>query len=144
VTVAAVVVLLAGLLAWLGQTLAAVAPAKAAALGLTEAPGAVDPVFLADMRAEAVWDTLSLWTLPTAAVLLLLGEPAWAGFGLVGGGSYVYFAGRGIAQRLVMRRRAVRIGTPGVVGTALTALAFWGLAGAATIAMAALELAGRG
>ena len=141
--VAAVVVLLLGLLAWLGQTLVATAPSWAAALGLAESPAEVDPVFLADLQAEAVWDTLSLWTLPTAAALLLLGEPAWAGFGLVGGGTYIYFAGRGIAQRLVMQRRNMRIGSPSVVRTALVFLGLWGLAGAATIAAAVIELTGR-
>ena len=137
----AIVIIALGLLAWLGQALAWAAPATATRLGLAEAEGSVDPAFWADGRGEALWDTATLWTLPLAGALLLVGEPAWAWLGLVAGGMYVYFGGRGILTRLELRRRGLRIGEPGGVRTALVALGVWATAGAVTIVAASVELA---
>jgi len=78
--------------------------------------------------------------LPLAGILLVLDNAAWAYFGLVGGGIYVYFAGRGIAARLAMQRRGIRIGKPETLKTAYTALVLWGLVAAITIIMAVAEL----
>ena len=46
-----------------------------------------------------------MWTLPLAGLLLIVGHEAWAWLGLVGGGMYVYFGGRGILTRLELQRR---------------------------------------
>lgn len=75
----------------------------AARLGLLEPESDVDPTFYADVRGEAIWDTMILWTLPVSGVLLILNISLWACFGLVGGGMYLYFAGRGILTRLAMQ-----------------------------------------
>ncbi len=132
----AVLVLLLSLLAWMGQLMSALAPGIAAKLGLTEPEEEVDPVFFADVRAECIWDSLSLWTLPLAAALLILGEPNWPLFGLVGGGMYVYFAGRCLAQRAAMQRRGIRIGKPPSVKAAYVLMTLWGAAGLVSILLA--------
>ena len=137
----AIVIIGLGLLAWLGQALAWRAPATASRLGLAEAEGSVEAAFWADGRGEAAWDTATLWTLVLAGVLLLIGEPAWAWLGLVAGGMYVYFGGRGILTRLELQRRGLRIGGPAGVRTAMIALALWAAAGAITIVAAVVELA---
>ena len=118
---------------------AIVNPAK---LGLTEPESDVDPTYYSDARGEAIWDTMITWVLPAAGILILLNNPLWAYFGLVGGGIYLYFAGRGIAQRLEMQRRGIRIGKPKSVGAAFVFLFLWGLIGLITIiiAVAALPL----
>lgn len=121
---------------YIGQLISAIWPATAVKLGLTEAEADVDPTFYADMRGEAIWDTAILWTLPLAGVLLLLNNPLWVYFGLVGGGMYLYFAGRGIVVRRMMQRRAIRIGNPGTLKVAYTFLTLWGLAAVITIVMA--------
>jgi len=121
---------------YFGQVISAIWPETAVKLGLTEAEADVDPTFYADMRGEAIWDTAILWTLPLAGVLLLLNNPLWVYFGLVGGGMYLYFAGRGIIVRRVMQRRGIRIGTPGTLKVAYTFLTLWGLAALITIIMA--------
>ena len=74
--------------------------------------GICHPAFYADVRGEAFWDMAILWTLPVAGILLLVNSPLWAYFELVGGGMYLYLPGRGIATRLVMQRRGIRIGKP--------------------------------
>lgn len=128
------------LLAWLGQTIVLLFPATATRSGLCEAEDQVDPAFWADVRGEALWDAFTLWTLVVAAVLLIMDLGAWAYFGLAGGGMYVYFAGRGIATRVVMRKRGLRIGSASGVKTAFVFLALWLLTGVATIGAAANEL----
>jgi len=121
------------LLCWGGQAIVCFAPATGVKLGLTEAEAEVEPAFWADLRGEALWDFLTLWTSVVAGALLILDESAWSYFGLVGGGMYVYFAGRGIATRLAMRRRGLRIGTPRDVNIGLVFLTIWGVMGLATI-----------
>ena len=91
------------------------------------------------MRTFAVrpiWDSAILWILPAAGVLLLLDNPVWVYFGLVGGGMYLYFAGRGIVVRRLMQRRSIRIGMPDSLKVIYILLALWGLAAAITIVMA--------
>jgi len=125
---------------WLGQTISALSPKFAVKLGLTERESEVDSTFYADVRGEAIWDSLILWTLPIAGILMILNNGMWAYFGLVGGGSYLYFAGRGIATRLVMQRRGIRIGAPGTLKLFYTFLAFWFLIALVTIIMAISDL----
>ncbi len=136
-----VVVAVLALLAWGGQTVVAVAPRRGAAWGLAEAEAEVEPAFWADVRGEARWDAASLWTMVVAGVLLTAGRGAWAYFGLVGGGMFLYFAGRGIVTRAELQRRGLRIGAPGTVRVAYAMLAVWGVMAAITIVAAVGELA---
>ena len=129
-----------GVIAWGGQTVSWIAPSTAIRLGLSEAEHDVEPVFWADGRGEAAWDSLTLWTLPVAGVLLLLDSESWAYLGLVGGGMYLYFAGRGIWTRALMLKRGLRIGVPTQVPVALAFLAVWGVAALITIVAAVVAL----
>ncbi len=99
------------------------------------------PTYWADIRAEAPWDFLTLWTLVVAGVLLIADNKAWAYFGLVGGGTYVYFAGRGILTRAAMQRSGLRIGSQQNLRLGYTMLAVWGLMGLITIIAAIATLA---
>ena len=129
-----------GLLCWGGQLISWLAPDTAVRLSLTEAEADVEPAVWADLRGEALWDALSLWSLVVAGILLVFESPAWAYFGLAGGGAYVYFAGRGIATRRSMQHSGFRIGAAPNVRVGYTFLAIWGVAGAVTIAAAIAEL----
>ena len=135
-----VVLILLSLLAWGGQTISWLKPETAVKLSLMEAAEDVEPTFWADIRGEAPWDALTLWTMVVAGILLVANVDSWAYFGLVGGGMYVYFAGRGIFTRLAMRRRNLRIGAPSSVTAGLTFLALWGVMGVITIAAAVAAL----
>jgi len=110
------------LMGWLMQVIVTVAPSFASKFGLIE------------------WDTLSLWVLPVAGILLLIDSPYWAYFGLVGGGMYVYFAGRGIVVRRLMQRRGIAIGNPDTLKLFYVFLVLWGLAGLVTIYLAVSDL----
>jgi hypothetical protein len=131
-----VVLIVVSGLAWGGQTLAWFAPDLAASWGLTEAEDDVEPVYHADVRGEARFDALTLWTLLIAGILLVVDNGAWPYFGLVGGGIYAYFAGRGLSARLEMQRRSFRIGSPSNVRVAYLFLVLWGLVGLVTIVVA--------
>ena len=125
---------------YFGQVITAFWPDTAARLGLTEPEGDVDPAFFADVRGEAFWDTAILWTLPLAGVLLILNGSLWPYFGLVGGGMYLYFTGRGIVVSKEMQRRSIRIGTDDALKVAYVFLTLWGLAAVITIVMAIIAL----
>ena len=135
------VIVALGLLAWLGQATAWLAPATAVRLSLMEAEESVEAVYWADIRGEALWDAFTLWTLPLAGVLLLAGHDAWTWFGLLGGGIYLYFGGRGLLTRLELRRRGRRIGEPSNVRLALLLCVVWAVAGLITAAAAAAAIA---
>lgn len=128
------------LLGWLMQAITTFLPKVAASLGLTEPESDVDPTFYADVRGEAIWDTMILWTLPVAGLLLILNISLWAYFGLAGGGMYLYFAGRGILTRLAMKRRGIRIGKPETLKAYYLFLSLWGLIAVVTIIMAVAAL----
>ena len=132
-----VVVVGLSVLAWGGQVLAWLAPRTAVRLGLMEAEEDVDAAFWADVRGEAAWDALTLWTMVVAGALLVADVDTWAQFGLLGGGVYVYFAGRGLLVRRSLLRHRVRIGPPASVRTASVFLGISGAMGLVTIGFAA-------
>lgn len=138
----AVALIVFGLLAWGGQTISWFAPRTAERLSLVEREDTVEPVYWADIRGEALWDLLTLWTLVAAGVLLLLDHRWWPYFGLLGGAVYLYFAGRGILSRLEMQRRGFRIGDPGTVRLGLIMLSVWGAVGAITVIASITSLNG--
>jgi len=134
------VVLGLSLLGWGGQTISWLRPDTAVRLSLVEAEEDVEPSYWADIRGEARWDAATLWTMVAAGVLLIVDQPAWAYLGLVGGGMYVYFAGRGIVTRREMARRGFRIGAPANVRIGYVFLAIWGVMGSITIVAAIFAL----
>jgi hypothetical protein len=135
-----VVVTLLSLLAWGGQALSWFAPATAVKLSLMEAEDDVEPTFWADMRGEAIWDTLTLWTMMVAGVLLIADQQAWPYFALVGGGMYLYFGGRGIVARAAMLRRNLRIGDRRNVLLGFVFSAIWATMAIVTIVAAVMSL----
>ena len=135
-TIWGIILFIISSIGYFGQAISTFWPETAVRLGLTEAEADVDPTFYADVRGEAIWDTAVLWTLPVAGVLLLLNNPVWVYFGLVGGGMYLYFAGRGIVVRRVMQRRGVRFWTPQTLRVIYFFLALWGVTAVITIIMA--------
>lgn len=135
-----IVIVVLSVLCWGGQVIVWLFPETGERLSLSEAKGDVDPAFWADVRGEAPWDSLTLWTLLAAGVLLIIDNSAWAYFGLVGGAMYVYFAGRGIFARVAMQRRGLRVGAPSNLKLGYAMLAIWGITGLITIVVAIIAL----
>ena len=122
-----------GLIAWGGQVLSTLMPKFATKLSLIEPEADVDSAFYADVRGEARWDSITLWTLPFAGMLIILNSQLWIYFGMVGGSMYLYFAGRAIFTRLELKRKGVRIGRSELLKMYFIFAALWGLIGLATI-----------
>lgn len=137
-----VIVIVLSLLSWGGQALSWAAPTLAVRWKLMEAEGDVEATFWADERAEALWDTLTLWTMVVAGVLLIADVDSWVYFGLVGGGMYLYFAGRGILARSAMVRRGLRIGSQENVRLGYVFCAIWAAMALVTVAAAIVSIEG--
>jgi hypothetical protein len=135
-----IVVLLLALLAWGGQVISWLAPDTAVRLSVMESEDSVEPAFHADVKGEAMWDTLTLWTMVVAGVLLLAGNSWWTYFGMVGGGMFVYFAGRGISSRRSIQQAGFSVGQPRTVAQAYVFLALWGSVGLITVIAAITSL----
>ena len=128
------------LMGWLMQVIVTVSPSFASKFGLIEPEAGVDPTFYIDAQGEAIWDALSLWVLPVAGILLLIDSPYWAYFGLVGGGMYVYFAGRGIVGRAIKMEYIEPDRRPDTLKLFYAFLVLWGLIGLVTIYLAVADL----
>ena len=137
-----VLIVVVSLPCWAGQVISWIAPDVAERWGLTESAQSVDATFHADARGEAVWDSLTLWTMPVAGILLAGGLDAWAFFGLFAGGMYLYFGGRGVFTRRTITRRGGRVGEPSYLPVAFGALGVWGLMGLAVAVAAIVALNG--
>ncbi|MBT8241457.1 MAG: hypothetical protein KJN63_09545 [Acidimicrobiia bacterium] len=137
-----VVVTLLSLLAWGGQLVSWLSPETAVRWNVMEAQDDVEPAFWADVRGEAIWDTFTLWTMVVAGVLLTVDSSAWPYFGLVGGGMYLYFGGRGIMTRTIMQRQGLRIGAPENVRLGFAFSAIWAVMALVTIIAAVNTLEG--
>jgi len=124
------------LIAWLGQLIYAISPRLGAKLGIGEAESDVDGVFYIDARGEAIWDSIILWVLPVAGILIIFKNPLWVYFGLIGGGGYLYFAGRNITTRIFMQHHGIQIGTLYNIVIAYLFLTLWGVAALITIVIA--------
>ena len=135
-----ILIIVFGLIAWGGQVLSALTPRIAEKLGLIEPETDVDIAYYADVRGEARWDSITLWSLPFAGILIILNSPLWIYFGMVGGSMYLYFAGRAIFTRLELKRKGVRIGKPELLKTYYIFVALWGLIGLSTIIKAVKAL----
>ena len=125
---------------WIGQIIIALSPKVAVKIRIIEPESDVGPTFFADMRGAAIWDALSLWTLPFAGILLILNNSLWAYFGLTGGGMYLYFAGRTIAAHLTMQRHGIHIGKSKKLKVKYMILTLWGLIAIVTIIIALMTL----
>lgn len=134
------VVLALSLLAWGGQIISWLAPERAVRLGLMEPKDSVEPTYWADIRGEAPFDFITLWTMVVAGILLIFDNSAWAYFGLVAGGMYVYFAGRAFFTRAALQRRGFRVGNPMNLKLAYTLLVVWGIMGLIVIAASVVAL----
>ena len=135
-----VLIVILAMVAWGGQTLSWMSPPTAVRWGLMENESDVEPAIWADIRGEARWDAFTLWTMVVAGLLLLNDQSAWPYFGLVGGGMYLYFAGRVVSTRLALRSGGFRIGSVASVRVALAASVTWGAMALGTIAAAVIDL----
>ncbi len=141
VTIFAILVILLGLICWLGQTLVVIAPSIAETLGVGEPEAEIDrSMYLFERYAQGVPDILLTWTLPASALMLLLDLAYWPLLALLGAGVYLYFPAVFILTRIVLRREGLKVGRPRAVFTAFGLGALWILAAIGMAALAVIEL----
>lgn len=132
-----IVCVLFGGIGWLGQLISGVNYPLAQRLGLQERSEGTDPLFRQAETNAARWDSLVLWTLLAAGVLMLANASWWPYVALVAGGIYLDGAGREAAKAIALRKGGVRIGGPKEVRVAvvffstMAAIAVWVIAFAA-------------
>jgi len=143
VTAIGILILVLGLIAWVGQTLAFLVPAVAVKLGVLEPEAEVDPtLYIMETKVEGLVDILLTWTLPAAALLMILDHPLWPYLGLFGGGVFLYFAGLITLSRVFLKRAGKRIGSPASERAAYLFGSLWALAAFTMIGLAAVHLSG--
>ena len=121
---------------WIGQIIIAFSPKVAEKIKIAEPESDVNQTFFLEMQGAAIWDAVSLWTLPFAGILLILNNKLWTYFGLVGGGMYLYFVGRGIASHSTMQRKGINIGRAKKLKVKYMILTLWGFIAIVTMIMA--------
>ena len=129
-----------GGLLYAGQLISSIDFALAQRLGLQEKADGADPLVARLELGTARWDLLSLWTLPMAGVLMLLGDPWWPCFGLIGGAVAADTGGREAAKVLGLLAHGVRFGATRDVRLAFGAYAFFLAIGVAMITASLAEL----
>ena len=141
ITLIGITVAILGLICWVGQTLVVFSPRSAIKLGLAEPEDEVDPhMYLFERLSQGIMDFLLAWILPLAAILMVLEQPSWPLFALVGGGVYLYFPGVFMITRIVLKKRGKPIGRPSSVLLANVLGTFWTLSALTMISLAVMEL----
>ena len=107
----AIVCIVYGAFGWLGQLISGINYPMAQRLGLQESNERTDPLFRRAEANAARWDSLVLWTLVAAGILMFMDHPWWPILSLVAGGIYLDGAGRESAKYLSLHKSGVRIGT---------------------------------
>ncbi|MDJ0699096.1 MAG: hypothetical protein QNJ07_04510 [Woeseiaceae bacterium] len=141
-TVLAILVIVLGLICWLGQTLVVFAPRVAVKLGVGEPEEDVDrSMYLFERFSQGIMDVLLTWMLPASALMMLIGNEFWPILALVGGGVYLYFPGVFSITRIVLKRDGKKIGMPASEVTAYVLGTLWTLCAVFMIVLAVAELA---
>ncbi len=140
-TILGIVVIVLGLICWLGQALVVFAPRVAIKLGLNEREEDLDrSMYLFERLSQGIMDVLLAWMLPAAALMMLLGDKRWPILALVGGGVYLYFPGVFIITRIVLKRNGMKVGRPASVVSAYVFGTLWMLSAVCMIVLAVAEL----
>ena len=141
-TTLGILVIVLGLICWLGQTLVVFAPDVAVKLGVGEPEEDIDKaMYLFERFSQGIMDILLTWILPASALMMLLGNDLWPVLALVGGGVYLYFPGVFSITRIVLKRDGRRVGSPASEVTAYVFGALWTLSAIYMILLAIAELA---
>ncbi len=104
--------LLFGAFGWFTQLISWTAPALARRLGFQEGERDTDPLYRTAEWWTALWDTLVLWTLAAAGLLIMVRHPFAPWLSLIAAGILLDAGGREAAKYAALRRSGVRTGTP--------------------------------
>lgn len=136
-----ILVIVLGLICWLGQTLVVFAPRVAVKLGVGEPEEELDrSMYFFERFSQGIPDMLLTWLLPASALMMLLDYVHWPIFALVGGGVYLYFPSVFSITRIVLKREGLKVGSPASQVTAYVFGALWTLSAVYMIGLAIAEI----
>ncbi len=140
-TLLGIVVIIVGLLVYIGQGLSFFAPALATKIGLNDPPEEMDEsLYIIETKANGLGDLILAWVLPISGLLMILDHAAWTYLALIGSGIYIYFALLTIFCRIYLKRYGKKVGNPTSEKTAYIFSGIWIACACAMIFMAVQEL----
>ena len=126
ITFVGVIVIIVGLLVWIGQFLSFAAPDIAIKTGLSSPEEEMDQsLYIIETKANGLSDILLTWMLPLSGLLMILEHKAWPFLALIGSGIYIYFALLTIFTRVFLKKRGKEIGSPSDVKAAYIFSVIW-------------------
>jgi hypothetical protein len=136
-----IVVIIAGLICWIGQVLSFYSPHIAVKIGLCEPESEMDPtLYIIETKAHGLTDMLLTWILPASGFLMILEIEFWPILALIGSGIYLYFPGIIILHRIFLKKEEKKIGSSSaVIGTYVFGT-LWILCAIAMIILSGMEL----
>ncbi len=141
VTAVGILVLVLGLIAWIGQSLAFLAPTIAVRIGVLEPEGEIDSTLrIVEAKAEGLMDLLLAWTLPASALLMLLGHQLWPYLAFFGGGVFLYFSGLISFSRVFVKAAGRKVGRSASERAAYLFGGLWAISAGVMIVLAALHV----
>jgi hypothetical protein len=140
-TILGVLVIVLGLICWLGQSLVVFVPHVAEKLGVGEPEEELDrSMYLFERFSQGIPDMLFTWMLPASALMMLLDYALWPILALVGGGVYLYFPSVFSITRIVLKREGLKVGSHASEVTAYVFGALWTLSAVCMIVLAIAEI----
>ena len=142
ITFIGIVVIVVGLLVWVGQSLSFLAPDIATKIGLNSPEQEMDQsLYIIETKANGLSDMLLTWLFPLSGLLMIFDHKAWPFLALVGSGIYIYFALLTIFTRVFLKKRGKDVGSPSSEKVAYVFSAIWILSAITMIVLATQKLA---
>ncbi len=142
ITLIGIVVIVVGLIVWVGQTLSFLAPDIATKLGVNSPEKEMDQtLYIIETKANGLSDILLTWTLPLSGLLMIIDHKTWPFLALIGSGIYIYFALLTIFTRIFLKKQGKKVGSPSSEKTAYVFSAIWILSSITMIVLATQKLA---
>ncbi len=141
ITLFGILVIVVGLIVFVGQGLCFFTPELATKLGVNSPADEMDhTLYIIETKANGLSDILLTWMLPLAGFMLIFDNPNWVYPALVGGGIYIYFAFLTIFSRLFLKAHGKRVGSASDQKVAYIFSAIWIFCATTMIILAILDL----
>ena len=142
ITFIGIIVIVVGLLVWIGQLLSFLAPDIATKIGLNSPEEEMDQsLYIIETKANGLSDILLTWMLPLSGLLMIFDHKTWPFLALIGSGIYIYFALLTIFSRLFLKKRGRKVGSPSDEKIAYVFSVIWILTSITMIVLATQKLA---
>jgi len=136
ITAIGIIVIVVGMIVYIGQSLSFFAPDIATKIGLNNPEDEMDrSLYIIETKANGLSDILLTWIFPLSGMLMLLDHESWPFFALVGGGIYIYFALLTIFCRVFLKRDGKKVGSASSEKVAYIFSAIWIVSAATMIVL---------